>query len=321
MGLVDIASKLKMNPSKWDRRTIARLISEAEADPEKARVIINSILSFTGNAYVIGITGPPGCGKSTLIDKLALQIRKKGMRVGIIATDASSPFSGGSFMGNRLRMRDASQNSGIFIRSVSSRGSLGGLSLSTSATIKIMDASGIDYIIIETVGAGQMQTEIARIAYTVVLVLQPESGDIIQALKAGMMEIGDIFVVNKSDLEGANKTVNNLTELLNTSHGINGWTPIIVRTIASKGKGVVELAQCIERHRKHLESCNGMLSKQGEIARNEIRNLMDYEVRSIVDKKLDLPESQKIIKDVVAKRISAYDAAKKLMTKNSGTKT
>jgi LAO/AO transport system kinase len=313
---VDIASKLKTNPAKWDRRTIARLISEAEANPKKAEVIVNSILPFTGNAYVIGITGPPGCGKSTLINKLALQIRKKGKRVGIIAIDATSPFSGGAFMGNRVRMREASQDSGIFIRSMSSKGSLSGLSLATSAAIKILDAAGIDCVIIETVGAGQMQTEIASTAYTVVVVLQPESGDIVQALKAGLMEIGDIFAINKSDLEGADKAVNDLTEFLSTGHYRGEWVPEIVRTIASRGKGVVELAQSIERHRRYLESSNGILARKNEIVRNEVKNLMYYRITKIVEKKLNLPESQEIFKDVVAKRISAYDAAKKLMGKN-----
>jgi LAO/AO transport system kinase len=313
---MDAARQLKMNPFGRKRKTIAKLISEVEDSPEKAREIINSILPYTGKAYVIGVTGPPGCGKSTLVDKLALQIRKKGKRVGIIATDPSSPSSGGAFMGNRVRMREASNDSGIFIRSMASRGSLGGLSLATSAAIKILDAAGIAYIIVETVGAGQMQTDIAKTAHTVVIVLQPESGDIIQAMKAGLIEIGDIFAVNKSDLQGADKTANNLTELLNMSHTGDGWMPRIVRTVATTGRGVAELARSIKEHREYLISSGKMPSRQKEIARYEVENLMEEEVKKIIVKKLYGIRTQSTIEDVAARKISAYDAVRELMGKN-----
>jgi GTPase len=310
--------KSKSNPRNWDRRTIARLITEVENYPEKARDIINGVLPYTGKAHVIGITGPPGCGKSTLIDKLALEIRKKEKKtVGIIAIDPTSHYSGGAFMGNRIRMREASNDNGIFIRSMASRGHLGGVSRATFDAIKILDASGIDYIIIETVGAGQIQTEIARTAYTVVVVLQPQVGDIVQAMKAGLMEIGDIFVVNKSDLPGADKSINDLLQMINMHHYV-GWKPRIVRTVATKAKGISNLTCCIEEHRVHLESSGEIVNRKKEIARNEIEKIFEEHLKAAIRSKLEEFETENIIQDIVAGKISAYDVVKEFMPK--GTK-
>lgn len=308
-------SKLR-NLLKGDRRTIAKLISDSEDFPEQATKIVNSIFPFTGRAYIIGITGPPGCGKSTLVEKLALEIRKNGKKVGIIAIDPSSPFTGGAFMGNRLRMREASEDTGIFIRSMASRGSVGGIARSTSDTIKILEAAGTDYIIVETVGVGQIQTDIDKVAYTVVVVIQPEVGDIVQAMKAGLMEIGDIFVVNKSDLAHSDKTVNNLNEICSLSN-YEGWKPSIIKTIATRDIGIVELVKAIQKHKMFLISSKRILQKQKEILVNEVEKIMEERLKSIIEKKLHEAKIASIIDDVVARKVSTYSAAEKLIGKMS----
>jgi LAO/AO transport system kinase len=306
-----------MNLLKGDRKTIAQLISEVEASTEKARDVINSILPHTGNAYVIGITGPPGCGKSTLIEKLAIKMSQKdSKRIGIISIEPSSPLSGGAFMGNRIRMRKASENRSIFIRSMASRGSLGGLSRATSDAIKILDAAGMDYIILETVGAGQVQTDIAKTAYTVVVVLQPEIGDFVQVMKAGFMEIEDIFVINKSDLEGADRAANDLSGMLSMiQRSDERWSPRIVRTVATTGKGISDLVRSIEEHRNYLISSGRMSQKQKEIAINEIEKIIDAELKERLAEKLANIKVQDTIEDVIARKVSAYDVVRDLMVK------
>jgi LAO/AO transport system kinase len=311
---MEAAQRLKVKSFEKKRKVISKLISEAEGSVEQARDIVNSILPYTGKAYVIGITGPPGCGKSTLVDRLALQIRKIDKNVGIIATEPSSPSSGGAFMGNRVRMREASCDNRIFIRSMASRGSLNGLALAAFAAIKILDAAGFEYVIIETVGAGQLQTDIAKIANTVVIVLQPESGDIIQTMKAGLMEIGDIFAVNKSDMQGADKTANDLRDMLNMARSNDGWMPRIVKTVATKGIGVTELTRVIKGHRKYLISSREILNKRKAIARHEVEKLLEEEMKKKIAEKLSTIKAQSIIEDIAARKVSPYDAARDLMS-------
>lgn len=305
------------NLLKGDRKIIAKLISEVEDSTEKACDITNSILRYTGSAYVIGITGPPGCGKSTLIERLAMKMSQNdNKRIGIISIEPSSPLSGGAFMGNRLRMRKASESSRIFIRSMASRGSLGGLSRATSDAIKILDAAGMDYIILETVGAGQVQTDIAKTAYTVVVVLQPEIGDFVQVMKAGFMEIGDIFVINKSDLEGADRAANDLSGMLSMiQRSDERWSPRIVRTVATTGKGISDLVRSIEEHRNYLISSGRMSQKQKEIAINEIEKIIDAELKERLAEKLANIKVQDTIEDVIARKVSAYDVVRDLMVK------
>lgn len=298
---------------KGDRRTIAKLISEMENSPkEQVAAIIRQIFSYTGKGYIIGITGLPGCGKSTLVEKLALEYRSKGKRVAIIAVDPSSQNSGGAFMGNRVRMREASNEREIYIRSMASRGSLGGISQATSAAVKILDAVGMDYIIIETVGAGQVQTDIARAAYTVVVMVQPETGDAIQAAKAGLMEIGDIFVIDKSDLRGASKTANDLEEFLNMGH-IDAWKPRVIRTIATKGTGITELIQAIDEHKKFLISSKQMYVKQKDMLRNEVIGIIEDTLRKRFFSSLKESEIESTLNAVVSRKLNPYDAAEEIM--------
>jgi LAO/AO transport system kinase len=220
----------------------------------EARDAIAILYPETGKAHIIGITGSPGVGKSTLIEKIIKEIRKRDKTVGVVAVDPTSPFSGGAFLGDRVRMQSLSTDEGVFIRSMATRGSLGGVARATNDAVKVLDAAGMDFIIVETVGAGQSEVEVMRITETVVVMLSPGAGDDIQALKAGMMEIGDVFVVNKADLENAQRVVMDVKNTLSMKVPEEGWRTPVVKTVATTGDGVDELLETIIRHREHLSS-------------------------------------------------------------------
>ncbi len=246
--------KLAEDALNGDKRSIARLLTVVENGLPEARDAIAILYPKTGKAHIIGITGSPGVGKSTLIEKIIREIRKRDKTVGVVAVDPTSPFSGGAFLGDRVRMQSLSTDEGVFIRSMATRGSLGGVARATSDAVKILDASGMDFIIVETVGAGQSEVEVMRITETVVVMLSPGAGDDIQALKAGMMEIGDIFVVNKADLENAQKVVVDVENTLSMKGAEEGWRTPVVKTVATTGDGVDELLETITRHKEHLNS-------------------------------------------------------------------
>ena len=236
-----------------EKRSIARAITIIENNGEKAQKIISAIYPYTGKAYVIGITGPAGSGKSTLIEKIVKKLRENGKSVGVVAVDPTSPFTGGAFLGDRIRMQNLSLDEEVFIRSMASRNSLGGLAKATKDAIKVLDAAGKDYIIVETVGAGQLEVDIVKVAHTVIIVLAPGFGDEIQAIKAGLMEIGDIFVINKADRENADRAVIDLLSALELNTK-KKWKSQVIKTVALTGKGVDELLKAIEEHRKYLEA-------------------------------------------------------------------
>lgn len=240
-----------------DIRAVARLMRDIDDEIPSAKEILKELYPYTGKAYVIGFTGSPGVGKSTLVDRLVDKLRAEGKTVGILAIDPTSPFTGGAILGDRIRMQRHFLDSGVFIRSLATRGHFGGLTRSTHDMIDVLDAMGKDIIIVETVGVGQDEIEIAHTAHTTVLVTVPGMGDEVQAIKAGIMEIGDIFVVNKSDREGSRKTIRelrNLVELGLRRHKTEGppWEPPIIETVASKNKGIDELYEAIMKHKKYL---------------------------------------------------------------------
>lgn len=255
-------------------RAVARAISKVEDSSTDASQLMKAIFPRTGRGLVIGITGAPGAGKSSLVDKLALHYRQQGERVGIVAVDPSSPFSGGAILGDRIRMQTLGLDSGVFIRSMATRGNLGGLARSTVDAVSILDAAGYGRIIIETVGVGQDEVEVVKAADISVVVLVPGMGDDIQAIKAGIMEIGDIFVINKADREGVNATEKELEALLSLATRDDSWEPPIVRTVATESKGIQELAAAIESYRAfHFESKLGD-GRRRAIARWRILELL-----------------------------------------------
>lgn len=255
-----------------DRRALARLLSYVEGQDDRAFELLKEVWPFTGHAITVGITGPAGAGKSTLIDQLIHLLREKKKKVGIVAVDPSSPFSGGAVLGDRVRMQRHSKDPDVFIRSVGSRGKSGGISFSTRALMHLLDAYGMDVLLVETVGAGQSEVDVMDIVDTTVVVLMPEVGDSIQALKAGMLEIANVFAVNKKDCDGANQVVQDLETMISFNPSKNTWRPSVVLTQGTNGEGVEKLWQEIEKHQEEL-------NKQGpsdqEILRRRLHELSE----------------------------------------------
>ena len=257
-----------------DIRAVARAISKVEDTSSDAAQLMKDIFPLTGRGLVIGITGAPGAGKSSLVDKLALHYRQQGERVGIVAVDPSSPFSGGAILGDRIRMQMLGLDRGVFIRSMATRGNLGGLARSTVDAVSILDAAGYNKIIIETVGVGQDEVEVVKAADISVVVLVPGMGDDIQAIKAGIMEIGDIFVINKADREGVLATEKELEALLSLASREDAWDPPIVKTVATEGAGIQQLAEAIEKYREFNSTANSSDGRRRAIARWRILELL-----------------------------------------------
>jgi len=294
-------------------RALAKLITLVENEMPGAVEALQQLYPRTGHAYIVGITGPPGSGKSTLTDKITKELRKKGYTVGIVAVDPTSPFSGGALLGDRLRMQDITSDEGVFVRSMATRGTLGGLSRATADTIKILDAFGKDFILIETVGVGQDEVDIAKTADTTLLISVPGLGDEIQALKAGIMEIGDIFVVNKSDREGADRLVTELSLMLDLNPAMGPWRPPIVKIVATLGEGILDLTEKIWKHRQFLQEGSGLLRKRNERAKQEILNLIEGEVSKYIHKMLKYDVTfDEVIEQVVARKKDPYSYAQKV---------
>ncbi len=275
-----------------DLKAVARAISVVENNSSGANELIEKIYPNTGAAHRIGITGPPGAGKSTLVDKLTHLYTESGKSIGIVAIDPTSPFSGGALLGDRLRLQEFSLNKDVFFRSMASRGSSGGISRKTGEVVDILDSSGKDIVMIETVGVGQSELEVAGTADTTIVVLVPESGDGIQAMKAGLMEIADIFVLNKSDREGADLMIANISESLQLRNEMN-WTPKIVKTSAINNEGISELMEAIEEHSEWLSSEELIGSKRNIRLINRVKEIILEELneqfwtderRSLLDK-------------------------------------
>jgi len=257
-----------------DRVALSRVISLVENGHPSSAFVLDTLYPHTGKALRVGVTGPPGAGKSTLVDHLAAQMRADSKRVGIVAVDPTSPFSGGALLGDRVRMSSVSLDEGVFIRSMASRGSPGGLAWKTLEVCEVLDAFGVDRIIVETVGVGQGELEIAEEAHSTVVVLVPESGDSVQAMKAGLMEIGDIFVINKSDRESADVARRMVDSALELKPVKNGWRPPVLATVALEGKGIQELHRKIEEHLSLLITSGSIRQRRTECVRAKIVEIL-----------------------------------------------
>lgn len=261
-----------------DRAAVARLISLVEKGAPELPAVMEAVFPHTGRAFAIGMTGAPGAGKSTLVQALITQIRGEGHRVAVLAVDPTSPFSGGALLGDRVRMQGHATDGGVFIRSMAARGHLGGLALAAPEAIRILDAAGAAYVLIETVGVGQSEVEVMHAADSTVVVVTPRWGDGIQAGKAGLLEIGDVFAVNKADREGARDTVRELKQMIHLG-AYRPWTPPVLETVGTAGKGVPELWAAVKDHRAHLESSGELAQRRRERMGREIANLAAERVR------------------------------------------
>lgn len=297
-----------------DSRALSRLISMVENQaPEKAS-IMSAIFPRTGRTRIAGITGPPGVGKSSLTDRLIAHAREQGLTVGVVAVDPSSPFSGGAILGDRIRMQSRSTDPEVFIRSMASRGHLGGLSVATRDVVRLLDAFGKHVIFIETIGVGQSELAIAQEADTTVLVLAPGQGDSVQMMKAGIMEIGEIFVINKADRDGADQTVLEIETMLMLDPHKDGWEPPVIKTQAVAGEGIEELWNRLEEHGRFLERGGIGKTRRREQLRDEIMEILTERLKaSILEKSVRVQELDQLVASVERKEIDPYTAASRLM--------
>ena len=304
-------AKLVGQLRRGDKRAAAKFISMIEDDKPGARDALRKLYRHTGKAHVIGFTGPPGAGKSTLISRLIKEFRRRGRKVGVIAVDPSSPFTGGAILGDRVRMAEASQDPDVFIRSMATRGYTGGLALATFDAVHVLEAFGSDVVMVETVGAGQSEVEIAKRAHTTVVVEMPASGDAVQILKAGILEIGDVYVVNKADLEGADAMVSNL-ELVIPER--TTWRPPVLRATASEGVGVKEIADEVEKHWEHLTASGELAARERARAETELRGaLAEAALRRLAARPLTEKRLARAIERIARREVDVRTAAEDLL--------
>jgi len=295
-----------------DKRAVARLITLVENDAPQAREALALLYPHTGKAHIVGITGSPGTGKSTLVNKMTQEYRRQGLSVGIVAVDPTSPFSGGAILGDRIRMQELSSDPDVFIRSMATRGALGGLARATNDVVKVLDAFGKDVILVETVGVGQDEVEIARTAHTTVVVEVPGLGDDIQAIKAGILEIADVLAVNKADREGVERTVAALQMMLELNAHADDWRPPIVKTIALQGTGVAELVAAIQRHWEYLTQTGRLMARERQRARCELLEIARDRLMARLLASVTPSQVDTLVEEIVARRLDPYTAAQHL---------
>lgn len=295
-----------------DRRAVAKVITLVEDGGDAARAALAALYPHTGGAYTVGITGAPGAGKSTLTDRLVALIRATGDSVGVLAIDPSSPFTGGAILGDRVRMQEHATDPGVFIRSMATRGHLGGLALATPQAVRVLDAAGHPFVLVETVGVGQVEVEVASATDTTVVVVNPGWGDSVQAAKAGLLEVADIFVVNKADRPGADETVRDLELMLELS-GPGDWRPPVVRTVAATGDGVTDLWAAVATHRAHLEGEGRLEARRAARLRGELQAIVAERLDERAGHICTGERFDRLAAAVVAREVDPYAAADELL--------
>lgn len=297
-----------------EHRALARVISIVENEMPQKDELIKQIYQQTGRSYILGVTGSPGAGKSSLVDLLVKEIRKRNENVGIIAVDPTSPFTGGAILGDRIRMNTHALDEGVFIRSMGTRGSLGGVTKATKEIVKVMDAFGMDWIIIETVGVGQAELDIMYIADTTIVVLTPGAGDSIQTMKAGIMEIADVFAVNKCDMPGADRVVAEVNMMLDFRDDHVKWRPPVVQTSTMNIVGITELLSAIERHRGYLLDKGIFDVRRNERAKNETLDIVSQQWERLVKKQVNQPgQVKQLLEKVAAREVDPYTASVQIL--------
>jgi LAO/AO transport system kinase len=299
---------------KNERKAVAKSISIVESNDSASSGFLKNIYSSVGKAYRIGITGPPGAGKSTITSQLTKLYRAQNKKVGIIAVDPTSPFTGGALLGDRIRMNELVNDEGVFIRSMATRGSLGGLSKKAIDAADVLDAGGYDYIILETVGVGQSELDIAQAADTTIVVLVPESGDTVQAMKAGLMEIADFFVLNKSDRPAAQQAVTALkTILMMRDHDVNSWIPNIIESIAIEDSGIKEIANEINRHHNYLVKSSNFIKRRENQIKRRIKEIVEEKIRRELWGERSEKSLNSSLEKVVVGNLSPYHIAENII--------
>ena len=297
-----------------DRRALARALSLVEAGGDDAKAVGRLAWPHGGTTYTVGITGAPGAGKSTLTAGLIGVLRARDVPVSVLAIDPSSPFSGGAILGDRVRMQDHALDAGVFIRSMATRGHLGGLALATPQAIRVLDAAGAPWVLLETVGVGQVEVEVAGAADTTMVVVNPGWGDAVQANKAGLLEIADVFVINKADRDGVNETRRDLETMLDLGDlPAGGWRPPIVAAVAAKGEGVDDVWQAVEDHRAFAESTGLLERRRRARLEEEIRTIVTRSLERVAYDRTTTPEYERLRDEVVARRLDPYGAADQII--------
>jgi len=309
-----VTSSLADRVLSGDTRAIARAISLIEDDDPGGVDLIRAVFAQTGRAFLIGVTGPPGAGKSTLVDRMLGETRRAGSTVGVIAVDPTSPFTGGAVLGDRLRMQSHAGDEGVFIRSMATRGQLGGVARATADAALVLDASGRDIVVIETVGVGQDEVEIVRTADVSIVTLVPGTGDDVQALKAGIMEIADIFVVNKADRDGADRLVSSVESNLSLhAYGAGDWRPPVIKTVATTGDGVPVLMDAIARFREHARANEG--TRRRSRAESRLREIVSERLMARLERSVGPGNVAALVERVAARQLDPYTAADQLVKK------